>query len=120
LRLNSLKPRPANSARAKLPCEIPSVYIRLSSHSVVFVILFAEVALKEIKSKLIIACLVVMAGVFFLIAGGAFMDRSKTQPAQNSTVSRATTSSNSSNRPLTDEDRAAIARGTGTKGWAPS
>ena len=66
--------------------------------------------MKEIKSKLIIACLVVTAGVFCLIAGGAFMDRSETQPAQNSTVSRATTSGNSSNRPLTDEDRAAIAR----------
>lgn len=38
------------------------------------------------------------------------MDRSETQPAQNSTASRAATSGNSSNRPLTDEDRAAIAR----------
>lgn len=66
--------------------------------------------MKEIKSKLIIACLVVTAGVFFLIAGSAFMDRSKTQPAQNSTASRIATSGNSSNRPLTDEDRAAIAR----------
>ena len=66
--------------------------------------------MKEIKSKLIIACLVVSAGVFCLIAGGAFMDRSKTQPAQNSTASRAATSGNSSNRPLTDEDRAARAR----------
>ena len=66
--------------------------------------------MKEIKSKLIIACLVVTAGVFFLIAGGALMDRSETQPAQNSTASRIATSGNSSNRPLTDEDRAAIAR----------
>ena len=66
--------------------------------------------MKEIKSKLIIACLVVTAGVFFLIVGGALMDRSKTQPAQNSTASRVATSGNSSNRPLTDEDRAAIAR----------
>ena len=66
--------------------------------------------MKEIKSKLIIACLVVSAGVFCLIAGSAFMDRSETQPAQNSTASRAATSGNSSNRPLTDEDRAAIAR----------
>lgn len=66
--------------------------------------------MKEIKSKLIIACLVVSAGVFCLIAGGALMDRSKTQPAQNSTASRAATSGNSSNRPLTDEDRAARAR----------
>lgn len=66
--------------------------------------------MKEIKSKLIIACLVVTAGIFCLIAGSAFMDRSKTQPAQNSTASRATTSGNSSNRPLTDEDRAARAR----------
>ena len=66
--------------------------------------------MKEIKSKLIIACLVVSAGVFCLIVGGAFMDRSKTQPAQNSTASRAVTSGNSSNRPLTDEDRAARAR----------
>nr|WP_314118521.1 ankyrin repeat domain-containing protein [uncultured Campylobacter sp.] len=66
--------------------------------------------MKEIKSKLIIACLVVTAGVFCLIAGSAFMDRSKTQPAQNSTASRIATSGNSSNRPLTDEDRAAKAR----------
>lgn len=66
--------------------------------------------MKEIKSKLIIACLVVSAGVVCLIAGGALMDRSKTQPAQNSTASRAATSGNSSNRPLTDEDRAARAR----------
>ena len=66
--------------------------------------------MKEIKSKLIIACLVVTAGVFCLIVGSAFMDRSKTQPAQNSTASRIATSGNSSNRPLTDEDRAARAR----------
>ena len=38
------------------------------------------------------------------------MDISETQPAQNSTASRVATSGNSSNRPLTDEDRAAIAR----------
>lgn len=66
--------------------------------------------MKEIKSKLIIACLVVTAGLFFLIAGGALMDRSETQPTQNSTASRIATSGNSSNRPLTDEDRAAKAR----------
>ena len=66
--------------------------------------------MKEIKSKLIIACLVISAGVFCLIAGGALMDRSKTQPVQNSTASRVATSGNSSNRPLTDEDRAARAR----------
>lgn len=66
--------------------------------------------MKKIKSKLIIACLVVSAGLFFLIAGGVLMDRSETQPAQNSTASRAAASGNSSDRPLTDEDRAAIAR----------
>lgn len=66
--------------------------------------------MKKIKSKLIIACLVVSAGVFCLIAGGALMDRSKTQPAQNSTASRVAAFGNSSNRPLTDEDRAARAR----------
>ena len=66
--------------------------------------------MKEIKSKLIIACLVVSAGVFCLILGGALMDRSETQPVQNSTASRAATSGNSSNPPLTDEDRAARAR----------
>ena len=66
--------------------------------------------MKDIKSKLIIACLVVSAGVFWLIAGGVLMDRSKTQPAQNSTASRVATSGNSSDRPLTDEDRAARAR----------
>ena len=50
------------------------------------------------------------AGVFCLIVGGAFMDRPKTKPVQNSTASRAATSGNSSDRPLTDEDRAARAR----------
>jgi len=54
--------------------------------------------------------LVVSAGVFCLIAGSAFMDRSETQPVQNSTASRVATSGNSSDRPLTDEDRAARAR----------
>ena len=66
--------------------------------------------MKEIKSKLIIACLVVSAGVFCLIVGGVLMNRSETQPVQNSTASRAATSGNSSNPPLTDEDRAARAR----------
>lgn len=66
--------------------------------------------MKEIKSKLIIACLVVSAGVFCLIAGGALMDRSETQPAQNSTASRVATFGNSYDRPLTDEDRAARAK----------
>jgi len=93
-----------------LPCEIPPVYIQLSSHSVVFAILFAGVILKGIKSKLIIACLAVSAGVFCLIVSGVLMDRSETRPAQNSTASRVATSGNSSNRPLTDEDRAARAR----------
>ena len=66
--------------------------------------------MKEIKSKLIIACLVVSAGVFCLIVGGALMDRSETQLTQNSTASRVATSGNSSNQLLTDEDRAARAR----------
>ncbi|WP_298041021.1 hypothetical protein [uncultured Campylobacter sp.] len=66
--------------------------------------------MKEIKSKLIIACLAVLTGVLCLIAGGVLMDRSETRPAQNSTASRAAAFGNSSDRPLTDEDRAARAR----------